>query len=65
MFRFHVPGMTCGGCARSVTAAIKSVDASAQIETDLASKIIRAESRANSATLAAAIRDAGYDCAPL
>ena len=29
--RFHIPNMNCGGCARSVTRAIQSVDADAHI----------------------------------
>ncbi|NTC12573.1 heavy-metal-associated domain-containing protein, partial [Agrobacterium tumefaciens] len=34
MLRFTVPNMTCGGCAKSVTKAIQSLDASAVISTD-------------------------------
>ena len=32
--RFHLPNMSCGGCARSVTRAIQSVDADARIVID-------------------------------
>ena len=34
MHRFYIPNMTCGGCARSVTKALLSVDPQARIETD-------------------------------
>ena len=31
MIQFDIPGMTCGGCARSVTKAIHSIDADARV----------------------------------
>jgi len=34
MYQFHVPGMTCGGCARAVTNAIKAIDPAAEVTTD-------------------------------
>ncbi len=60
-FRFDVPGMTCGGCARTIVAAIKGVDAQAEIETDVPGRIVRVDSGSDSATLVAAIKTAGYD----
>ena len=39
-----IENMTCGGCARSVTATIKDVDADATIDIDLPSKRVRIES---------------------
>ena len=33
MLELTLPGMTCGGCARGVTAAIKSVDPAAEVVT--------------------------------
>lgn len=38
--KLHIENMTCGGCARGVTATIQSVDANAQVNIDLASKIV-------------------------
>ena len=32
--QFHIKNMTCGGCARSVTKAIQSVDAQAKVTID-------------------------------
>lgn len=34
MIRFHIPAMTCGGCASSVTRALLNVDPQARIQTD-------------------------------
>ncbi len=35
MIRFEIPGMACGGCARSITTAIQGIDAQAKVETDI------------------------------
>ena len=32
--QFHIETMTCGGCARGVTKAIQSVDATATVQAD-------------------------------
>ena len=32
--QFHIENMTCGGCVRSVTKAIQSVDPSAEVTAD-------------------------------
>ena len=32
--QFHIENMTCGGCARSVTKAIQSVDPAADVKAD-------------------------------
>lgn len=60
-FCFDVPGMTCGGCARTIVAAIKGVDAQAEIETDVPGRIVSVDSSRDSAPLVAAIKAAGYD----
>ena len=38
MLRFKVANMSCGGCARSVTKAIQSVDPAAVVEADLSAR---------------------------
>lgn len=60
MLRFHVPNMTCGGCARSVTKAIQSVDSAARIETDPAAREVRIQSSADQQALTAALAEAGF-----
>lgn len=37
---YHVTGMTCGGCARSVTAAIQELAPAAKVEVDLGNKAV-------------------------
>ena len=41
--KFKIENMTCGGCARSVTATVKEVDANAVVNIDVASKIVELE----------------------
>lgn len=60
MLRFHVPNMTCGGCAKSVTKALSSVDPQARIETDPSTREVRVESSAAETDLLAVLAEAGY-----
>ncbi len=41
MIRFKVANMSCGGCARAVTAALRGVDPDAEISVDLSSTTSR------------------------
>ena len=61
MLDFQVNGMTCGGCARAVTNAVKSVDAAAEVQVDLFSKRVTVESTADATKIRSAIEEAGYD----
>jgi copper chaperone len=60
MYLFTVPNMTCGGCAKSVTKALQSVDAGAKIETDPPNRKVRIQSSATEADLRAVLSEAGY-----
>lgn len=42
--QFQIDNMACGGCARSVTKAIRSVDPQAKVEIDLNLKRVTVES---------------------
>lgn len=64
MHRFTVPTMTCGGCARSVTKALQSVDPDARIETDPPAREVRVDSRLAPAAFLAALADAGFPATP-
>lgn len=59
----RIESMTCGGCARSVTKAIQSVDPDARIETDPASRMVKVETTATSAALHQVLEEAGYPAA--
>jgi len=58
--QFLIESMTCGGCARSVTKAIQSVDAAAQVTVDIPSHTVQVQTQAETAAVAAALEDAGY-----
>jgi copper chaperone len=45
MTQFKIENMTCGGCARSVTATVKNVDAAAVVNIDVAKKIVELDSQ--------------------
>ncbi|MFC0199591.1 heavy-metal-associated domain-containing protein [Paracoccus rhizosphaerae] len=62
--RFHIPNMNCGGCARSVTRAIQSVDANARITIEQASREIEISTDLPRQQIVAALAAAGYPAAP-
>ena len=61
MMNFRVPDMHCDGCIRSLTGAIRELDATATVAANLAEKVVRVESKASAEVLAEAMRDAGFD----
>jgi copper chaperone len=60
MFRFNVPNMTCGGCVRSVTNAILSVDPTAEVTVDLPTREVTIATQTNEQALVTAFAKAGY-----
>ena len=52
----NIEGMTCGGCARSVTKAIQSVDAAAQVTVDIPTHTVQVQTTAPQAAVVAAAR---------
>ncbi|WP_419900901.1 heavy-metal-associated domain-containing protein [Roseomonas sp. USHLN139] len=60
MYRFEVPGMKCGGCAKKVERAVKFMDTSAGFSADIENRRVTVTSSVPQAELAAAIEQAGY-----
>lgn len=61
MISFQVNDMTCGHCLSTITKALKTEDAGAQVRFDLASHRVDIESdEADAAELSEAIKAAGY-----
>lgn len=58
--QFQIDNMGCGGCARSVTKAIHSVDPRAKIDIDLNLKRVTVEARTDPSAVAAALAGAGF-----
>jgi copper chaperone len=59
-YTLHVPKMSCGGCVNTISNAVKSIDANAKVDADIASKIVKVESVATEQALIEAITNAGY-----
>lgn len=57
---FNIPAMSCGHCVGAVTQAVKSLDAAAQVNVDLASKKVVVQSSQERQAVAAALAEAGY-----
>jgi len=53
--------MTCGGCARSITNAIQSVDPAAEIDTNVPERLVTIKTAADEQSLVEVIREAGYE----
>lgn len=58
--RFHLDDMTCGGCARTVTKAIKTIDPDAGVRTDPPTRLVEVHTAAPEAQIVAALREAGF-----
>lgn len=60
MLELTLPDMTCGGCARGVSAAIKALDPSAEVVADVAARTVRVETTASPEAVKAAVEEAGF-----
>jgi len=58
--QFHLEDMTCGGCARGVTKAIKTVDPNAEIVTDPPTRRVEVKNSAPQDQIVKALREAGF-----
>ena len=56
----NIPKIRCGGCVAGVEKAIHSVDASAQITTDIEARRVEVTTSADRQTLLTALDAAGY-----
>lgn len=64
MLKLKVPDMTCGHCVSTVEKAIKAVDASASVKTDLGAKTVTVDSSAAAEAISKAVDRAGYPNTP-
>jgi copper chaperone len=58
--QFHIDNMTCGGCARSVTAAIRSLDPGATVRADPPGRTVEVETVRGESELRAVLTAAGF-----
>lgn len=57
---FTLPDMTCEGCARAVTGAVRALDPAAELAFDLPAHHVRIATNLAAPPVAAALRDAGF-----
>lgn len=58
--QFHIENMTCGGCARGVTSAIKAIDPEANISTDPPTRTVMVETIVTKEKVVSALKEAGF-----
>ena len=59
--QFHVENMTCGGCVRGVTKAIRTVDPSAEVRADPDTRKVDVTTQAPRERLVEALAGAGFE----
>ncbi|MFM0503386.1 heavy-metal-associated domain-containing protein [Paraburkholderia caffeinilytica] len=57
---FEIPDMSCGGCANAVTRAVTGLDPAAELDVDVAVKIVTVTSTLPPRRLIEAIEAAGF-----
>lgn len=58
---YRVLGMTCDGCAKAVTNAIKTAEPEAAVEVDLDGKQVTVEGAGDDSAIQQAIESAGFE----
>ncbi len=61
MATYRVNGMSCQGCANSVTSAIKAIAPTAGVEVNLEAKTVSVEGLVDEAGVAQAVAGAGFE----
>ncbi len=59
--KYSVLGMTCGGCANSVTKAIEAAAPDAKVDVNLDDKEVTVEGIDDDATVQSAVEGAGFE----
>ena len=60
MMELKIDSMSCGGCAASVTKAVKQADPQAKVAVDLATKLVSIDTALDRATIVQSLNNAGY-----
>lgn len=58
--QYHIQDMTCGGCARAVTATIKDLDENAVVSIDVEARRVDVESSSTNDAIRQALAEAGF-----
>ncbi|HEY2926629.1 heavy-metal-associated domain-containing protein [Piscinibacter sp.] len=60
MIEFNVPTMSCGHCVRTITETVRTVDAQARLDIDLAAHRVQIDSLHSAEEFAKALAEKGY-----
>jgi len=60
MYIFKVKGMTCGSCARSITNALKMLDAKSAVTVNLSEQIVSVKSEKDITIVSTLLNDIGF-----
>ncbi|AFY88838.1 MAG: hypothetical protein CLLPBCKN_000705 [Chroococcidiopsis cubana SAG 39.79] len=58
--QLKVPSIVCDGCAETITKAVKSVDADAQVDVDVSAKTVKVEGAQSEESIKQAITATGH-----
>jgi len=58
--QFQIDNMTCGGCARAVTAAIQALDPTATVRADPPARLVSIDTARAEAEIRTALTSAGF-----
>jgi copper chaperone len=58
--QYHIQDMTCGGCARAVTATLKDLDENAVVSIDVEARLVNVESSSADDAIRQALAEAGF-----
>lgn len=61
--QLKIPNIACAACVNTVTKAIKSVDATANVEADTKTKMVNITTQATEAEIKKVLTNAGYPAA--
>lgn len=62
---FSIPKMSCGGCVKTITQAVRALDAEAVVDADLARREVGIRTSTAQGELLAALAQAGYPATKL
>ena len=61
MYEFTIPGISCGGCAKTITRILTELDTVAKVDIDVASKHVKVETSQSREAVVARLSEAGFD----
>lgn len=64
MYKLHVQGMRCGGCASKVGQALKAADDAAEVEFDVPQRLLLVHSALPVEHICEALQRAGFPATP-